>query len=33
VQFEINPGTGQLKPTGRITPDIAPVVMLFRTAD
>jgi len=30
VQFEIDRDTGQLKPTGRTTPIIAPVVMLFR---
>jgi len=33
AQFEINSETGQLKPTGRTTPTIAPVVMLFRTAE
>jgi 6-phosphogluconolactonase len=33
AQFEINRATGQLKPTGRTTPTIAPVVMLFRAAE
>jgi 6-phosphogluconolactonase len=31
VQFEINPGTGELKPTSQVTPSITPVVMVFRT--
>jgi 6-phosphogluconolactonase (cycloisomerase 2 family) len=30
VQFEINPETGELKPTGQVTPSITPVAMVFR---
>ncbi|MBV8089322.1 MAG: beta-propeller fold lactonase family protein, partial [Alphaproteobacteria bacterium] len=32
VQFGINPETGELSPTGQITPSITPVAMVFRTA-
>jgi len=31
VQFEINPETGELKPTGQVTPSITPVAIVFRT--
>jgi 6-phosphogluconolactonase len=32
VHFEINPETGELTPTGQVTPSITPVVIVFRTA-
>ena len=31
VQFEINLETGELRPTGQVTPSITPVAMVFRT--
>lgn len=31
VQSEVNQETGELKPTGQITPSITPVAMVFRT--
>jgi 6-phosphogluconolactonase len=31
VQFEINQATGELMPTGQVTPSITPVSMVFRT--
>ena len=31
VQFEINPETGELNPTGQVTPSITPVAIVFRT--
>ena len=31
VQFEINLETGELRPTGQVTPSITPVAMEFRT--
>jgi 6-phosphogluconolactonase len=30
VQFEIEPSTGELKPTGQVTRSITPVAMVFR---
>ena len=32
VQFEINQDTGELKPTGQVTPTITPVAIVFRAA-
>ena len=32
VQFEIIPETGELKPTGQVTPSVTPVAMVFRPA-
>jgi 6-phosphogluconolactonase len=32
VQFEINPQTGELKPTDEVTSSAAPVAIVFRTA-
>ena len=32
VQFEINAATGELNPTGQVTPSITPVAIVFRTA-
>jgi len=32
LQFEINPDTGELKPTGQVTPSITPVAIMFRAA-
>ena len=32
VLFEINPETGELKPTGQVTPSITPVAIVFRPA-
>jgi hypothetical protein len=32
VQFEIHPETGELKPTGQVTPSNTPVAMVFRPA-
>jgi 6-phosphogluconolactonase len=32
LQFEINPDTGELKPTGQVTPSITPVAIVFRTS-
>ena len=31
VQFEINPETGELKPTGQVTSSITPAAIVFRT--
>jgi 6-phosphogluconolactonase len=33
VQFEVNAGTGELKPTGRITASTTPVAIVFRSAE
>jgi 6-phosphogluconolactonase (cycloisomerase 2 family) len=33
VQFEIDQETGELKPTGQVTPSITPVTMVFRNME
>jgi 6-phosphogluconolactonase len=33
VQFVVNAGTGELKPTGHVTASITPVAIVFRPAE